>query len=119
MKQSNNMSELFEKLNDLKTVFRYGQKLIPIIQSLIDFMKDTVPLLENINNSIADSTQKMPKATHQISNVTSATELATTEILDIVDVISNDISIIENELKEGLQKRKEAENLYNQINSLI
>src|SRR5690606_28518268 len=46
-------------------------------------------------------------------------ELATTEILDIVDVISNDISIIENELKMGLQKRKEAENLYNQINSLI
>jgi chemotaxis regulatin CheY-phosphate phosphatase CheZ len=90
------MNELCDKLNDLKSVFRYGQKMIPIIQNLLDFMKETVPLLENINSSITESTQKMPKATNQISSVTNATELATTEILNIIDIISEDINWIGN-----------------------
>ena len=110
MKQVSNMSDLFERLNDLKVVFRYGQKLIPIIQSIIDFMKETVPLLEDINTSIADSTSKIPKAKDQITNVSSATELATTEILDIADSISIDLDKIEKELKllqENETKKKE------------
>ena len=49
MKHVSNMTELFDRLNELKVVFRYSEKLIPIIQNLMDFMKDTVPLLEDIN----------------------------------------------------------------------
>lgn len=95
MSEQKKMSQIFEKLEDLKTLFIYGQKVVPILQSLIDFMQDTVPLLENINKSIADSTSKMPKVKNQIDNVTCATELATTEILDLVDKISNEVSVIE------------------------
>lgn len=115
MKRVENMTQLFDKLNDLKSVFSYGQKIIPIIQSLIDFMKETVPLLETINKSIADSTNKIPKAQDQINNVTSAHELATTEILDIVDIISDDILSIENRVKEI----GEAENRKSEIRSRL
>lgn len=94
-----NMTQVFDKLNDLKMLLAYGQKLIPIIKSLVDFMHETVPLLENINSSISETTSKMPNATNQINNVTSATELATTEILDLVDSISNDISRMEKNFK--------------------
>ncbi|MGE5363026.1 MAG: protein phosphatase CheZ [Bacteroidota bacterium] len=115
-----NMSQLFDKLNDLKSLFLYGQKIVPILQSLIDFMQETVPLLENINNSIADSTAKIPKASNQINNVTSATELATTEILDLVDAISNSIDGVEKELSvlkenEG-KKSRIMEKLKEQLN---
>lgn len=102
-----NMSQIFEKLNDLKAVFVYGERLIPIIQSLIDFMKDTVPLLENINYSIADSTSKIPKVTNQINNVTNATELATTEILDTVDSLNKDLTVIEKTMQEVLTKEND------------
>lgn len=95
-----NMSQLFDKLNDVKVIFQYGQKIVPVLQSLVDFMQETVPLLENINHSIADSTTKIPKASDQINNVTNATELATTEILDLVDVISNSLNKMEMELKK-------------------
>lgn len=95
----NNISHLLNKLDDMKSLFQYGQKIVPILQSLIDFMQETVPLLETINNSIADSTSKIPKATTQISSVTNATELATTEILDLVDIITNTLYNIESELK--------------------
>lgn len=110
---------MFDKLNDLKMLLAYGQKLIPIIKSLVDFMHETVPLLENINNSISETTSKMPNATNQITNVTNATELATTEILDIVDSISNDITKLEEGVKkyhEKLVKRKE---VFKEIKELL
>ena len=80
--KSVNMKEIFGKIDDLKSVFKIGERILPILQSLIDFMGEIIPLLENINTSISDSTNQMPKVSHQINNVTSATELATTEILD-------------------------------------
>ncbi len=119
MKKVNNMSDLFERLNDLKVVFFYGQKFIPIIQSIIDFMSETVPLLEDINTSISDSTNKIPKAKDQIDNVTNATELATTEILDTVDLISAEIEKIENELKTIQTKEEERKMVWEQIRVVL
>lgn len=95
-----NMSALFEKLNDLKTIFKFAEKVVPIIQSLTEFMKEVVPLLENINASIAESTSKIPMASNQINNVTNATELATTEILDLVDEITSTLETSEKVLNE-------------------
>lgn len=110
MELANNMEKLFEKLGDLKSFFVYGQKLIPTLQKILDFMQDTVPLLESVNKSIAESTSKIPKATNQLHSVSNATELATTEILDLVDGISNELNSIfskTSELKNRLQKQKE------------
>ena len=119
MKQVSTMSDLFERLNDLKTVFKYGQKLIPITQSIIDFMKETVPLLEEINTSIADSTSKIPRAKDQIDNISSATELATTEILDIADSISNDLDKIKQEFNSLEQKEIKRQKIWNEIKNLL
>lgn len=109
MMSAENMSQLFTKLNDLKKVFTYGERLIPVIHSLGEFMKETVPLLENINQSIAESTAKIPKATDQIQSVTSATELATTEILDLVDSLNNDLSVIEKTMFDLINKERDKE----------
>jgi len=100
MENKLNMEQVFEKLGDLKQFFVFGQRIVPVIQKIIDFMRDVVPLLENVNNSIQDSTSKIPKAANQIHNVTNATEVATSEILDIVDSMSMDLSKIKNELME-------------------
>ncbi len=103
---NNNMSTLFEKLNDLKSIFKFVEKVVPIVQSLTEFMKDVVPLLENINASIAESTTKMPQASNHIYNVTSANELATNEILDLVDQISERVNQ-SNSLINELYKKEE------------
>lgn len=115
----NNISHLFNKLDDMKSLFQYGQKIVPILQSLVDFMQETVPLLENINNSIADSTSKIPKASTQISSVTNATELATTEILDLVDLITNNLYAIEAQLKkiDAAEAKKTA--IINELRKII
>lgn len=119
MKKATNLTELFEKLDDLKTVFRYGEKLIPVIQGLVDFMKDTVPLLENINTSISESTSKIPKATNQIHDITSATELATTEILDIIDLISNDISSAETSINTLVKNENDKNDIILELKTVI
>ncbi len=107
MLNTENMSTLFSKLDDLKKVFVYGERLLPVIHSLGVFMKETVPLLENINRSIADSTSKIPKVQNQIDSVTSATELATTEILDLVDKLNSDLGLIEKSVNEVFIKEND------------
>ena len=110
MDYTSNMEKVFQKLGDLKSFFIYGQKIVPVMQKIVDFMQDTVPLLENVNQSIQDSTSKIPKAAVQINNVTSATEVATTEILDIVDAISSDVQTIKTKLellKNKIDKQKD------------
>ncbi len=119
MSQESTMVKLFEKLDDLKSVFVYGQKIIPVIHSLLDFMKETVPLLENINQSIAESTNKIPKASHHIADVTNATELATTEILDLVDTISDGLQKIENEVNAVLETEKESITYIDEVIELV
>lgn len=109
------MTRLFEKLNDLKAIFMYSEKLIPVIQSLIDFMRDTIPLLENINHSITDSAAKIPKVTHQINNVTNATELATNEILDLIDKVLNETNNSESMLERLLELEREKAELIREV----
>ncbi len=120
MKQlESNMTLVFEKLADLKNLFKFGEKIVPIIQSLIEFMKDTIPLLENINTSITESTTKIPQAADKINNVTNATELATTEILDITDEISNLLFEVEPKLSEHFSKYKEKTENYERLKVLL
>ncbi len=110
-----NMNQVFDKLKDLKTIFKLGEKVIPIIQNLIQFMGEIVPLLETINKSISDSTQKIPQATNQINDVTSATELATTEILDLVDETSNQLMEVDKVIGEIKERDKQANEKFDEL----
>jgi chemotaxis regulatin CheY-phosphate phosphatase CheZ len=130
-----NVNALYSKLDSLNIVFKDAQRLIPIIQNLIEFMRDTIPMLENINKSVFESTYKIPRATNQINDVTSATEMATTEILDIVDIITSDICSLEistgqllvdehkrvsilTKIKSLAKENKEIQNLFNEFDQL-
>jgi len=115
MKTVNNMSNLFEKLDDLKVVFTYGQKIIPVLQSLIDFMRDTVPLLETVNSSIAQSTKAMPDASEKICDISNATELATTEILDLVDATNSNLDEMRTMIMELEENQANRSNAYNKL----
>jgi chemotaxis regulatin CheY-phosphate phosphatase CheZ len=109
------MQNILQRLGDLKSFFLFGQKIIPTFQKIIDFMQDTIPLLENVNNSIHESTNKIPRAAVQINSVTNATEIATTEILDIVDNMFTDLGTINtklNSIKTHLENQKEAVQKY-------
>jgi chemotaxis regulatin CheY-phosphate phosphatase CheZ len=98
-------STVLTRMDELKALFSFGQRMMPIAQALFDFLQEIVPLLESINVSIQESNSKIPAAARKLDSVTQATELATTEILDLVDKIAVQITeikgTVEDMRKEG------------------
>ncbi|MBU0472762.1 MAG: protein phosphatase CheZ [Bacteroidetes bacterium] len=110
---------LGSKLKELKTLFSIGEKIVPGIQKLVDFIHEMSPLLVHINSSIAESNAKIPKATDHITDVTNATEMATTEILDLTDTISANTSEISNVLNSVVQNELESKNILSELAELV
>jgi len=115
----NDIELLGSKLEELKSLFSVGEKLIPGIQSLVTFIREMAPLLMQINNSIEESNSKIPKATDHIVDVTNATEMATTEILDLIDVISASTAELSSILIEISDREKEGLELLEQLKGVV
>ncbi|MFQ5572077.1 MAG: protein phosphatase CheZ [Rhodothermales bacterium] len=79
------MSTILDKLDELRALFVLGQRAIPLLEEMFHFVKDISTLFDEINASIRDSAKRMPDATSKLVSVSQATEMATTEILDLVD----------------------------------
>lgn len=69
-------------------------------ESVITALQKVIVLLDRIKNAIEDSSSKIPNASVQLNTVTQATELATVEILDVLDQMGPKIQMVENGLKE-------------------
>ncbi len=113
------LETLGEKLESLKDLFSIGEKIIPGIQKLVNFIHEMAPLLIHINNSIEESNSKIPKATDHIVDVTSATELATTEILDLIDVISANTFKLTDILTDVLSNETESKAIVTELTELV
>ena len=94
------ISAFLQKAEELKALFVLGQRVIPFLEEIFIFVKDIKPLLDDINVSIQENLKKMPNASKQLSKVTEANELATTEIMDIVDGIVYKADLINNNLTQ-------------------
>ncbi len=102
------VSVLLKKADELRALFVLGQRVIPFLEEIFLFVSEIQPLLDDINHSIQENLSKMPNASKQLSKVTEATELATTEIMDIVDGLvykSDIITSNTNKLNEIVGKK--------------
>jgi chemotaxis regulatin CheY-phosphate phosphatase CheZ len=91
---SKNLGGILDKINELRALFIFGQRVIPFLEELFYFVNDIVPVLEDINVSIYESANKMPRASSQLNKVTQATEIAATEILDNLDGVLSKLNAI-------------------------
>lgn len=94
------ISLVLKKAEELKALFVLGQRVIPFLEEIFVFVSEIKPVLDDINVSIEENLKKMPSASKQLSKVTEATELATTEIMDIVDGIVYKSDIIKTHVKK-------------------
>jgi chemotaxis regulatin CheY-phosphate phosphatase CheZ len=69
-------------------------------ENVITALQKVITLLDRIKNAIEESSSKIPKASVQLDTVTEATELATVEILDVLDLMGTKIHMVENGMKE-------------------
>ena len=84
-----------DKIRELQALFELVQQTMPFLEELFRFIEDIEPLLDEINHSIPGTTRKLPDAQSKLQSVTEATELATTEILDIVDEVTSELGTLE------------------------
>ncbi len=94
------ISVLLKKAEELKALFVLGQRVIPFLEEIFMFVNEIQPLLDDINQSIEENIKKMPNVSKQLSKVTEATEMATTEIMDIVDGVVYKTDIILKNVKD-------------------
>ena len=114
-----NISEIQTKISELRAVFVLGQRAVPFLEEIFYFLKEIVPMMEEINASIQDSTSKMPRATSQLQSVSQATELATTEILDLVDKVFLKLDEVQIQFKKGPEAVEALQGLDQQVRGLL
>ncbi len=95
------LSRMSAKLNELKVLFIFGERVMPFLEEVLHFVQDVIPLLDEINCSIKESASKMPRASSKLNEVSEATELATTEILNTIDEILLSFDDCENALNKS------------------
>lgn len=86
MHNNTEITRMLDKLDELRSIFVLGQRAIPFIEEVVNLIRDLAPVLESINGSLQDSASKLPSASSQLERVSQATENATTEILNLVDL---------------------------------
>jgi chemotaxis regulatin CheY-phosphate phosphatase CheZ len=69
-------------------------------ENVITALQKVITLLDRIKNSIEESSSKIPNASVQLNTVTQATELATVEILDVLDLMGTKIQLLEKGMNE-------------------
>lgn len=65
------------------------------VESVVIALHKVIDLLDRIKGAIEESSNKIPKAAVQLSTVTQATEMATVEILNVLDTMSHKIATVE------------------------
>lgn len=116
-----NIDEVLTRIEELRGLFELGQRTMPFLEELFHFLEEIEPLLGEINTSIRESTDQMPAAKSKLETVTEATEMATTEILDLVDSVAFELKMMQKALNrktEGLDAVRQAdERLLQLLNS--
>jgi len=80
------LSVILTRLDEFRSALALEQKAVPFIEEVLDFLREIVPVLGEIDSSIRMSTSKMmPTATSRLASVNQATELAATEIMNLVE----------------------------------
>lgn len=98
MKKDFDFDNLLKKVQELNDLFIFAQRVVPFLEEVFVFIKDIKPVLEEFNSSVEDNLKKMPNASKQLSKVTEATEIVTTEIMDIADGITHKSNSMTNNL---------------------
>lgn len=79
------ISRLINSFTAIKGYFDTTKRYMPQIAKLVFFIEEIVPLLNMIHDNLHQSSSLIPSAAEKLDKVTSATELAATEVMDIVD----------------------------------
>ncbi|PID62488.1 MAG: hypothetical protein CR986_01605 [Ignavibacteriae bacterium] len=109
------LKDIVVKLQDIDKAFRFGEKMLPLIEGFVSFISDFIPFIEQVSGSIEDSRAKIPEAANQIDKVTNATELAMTEVLDKIDEINEELACVSENIGTIDEKNSKSLEVINEL----
>ncbi len=99
MQDSHSLDSVQKTLRDLHSVFVWGERVVPFLEEMIVFIESITPLIGEINRSLNESEKRFPSAQSQLNDVTRATELATNEILGLLETSLSDFDTLDTKNK--------------------
>ena len=94
MTNPGNVDTIFDKIEEIRGFFKFGDKIIPFLGDMFRFLRDVMPLMNTVNASLEDSKHKIPTASERITSANQTSEMATHDILDKLDCISLKMSVL-------------------------
>ncbi|HID11265.1 MAG TPA: hypothetical protein EYP17_08205 [Candidatus Latescibacteria bacterium] len=79
------------------------QESFPKLRHIVEFAEQVVPTIYRMIRIWPEKVGSIPKATSNLKQVTEATEMATTEIMDVVDGVTIKIEKLKGRLQDQLQ----------------
>jgi len=107
MDKIKNIDDVMVRLEELKSSLNFSTEIFPLFSDIFLFIKDIIPLMLEANASLRESTKKIPTASESLNDISQATELATNQVLDKLDDITNEMENLKNKISSGTSKKEQ------------
>jgi len=92
--------------------------MFPLISEVFIFIREIVPLLLDANISIKETTGQLPTAADNINSVSQTTEMATNEVLDTIEHVTEKLNTL-HELIEKESDREKQLDILNEVQGKV
>lgn len=98
MKNISTIDDVLSRIEDIRDSLKFGDEILPLLSDLFMFLKDTIPLMLEANISLKESANKIPTASENIESISKTTEMATNEVMDKLESLSNVLNTLQSSL---------------------
>ena len=110
---------LLKRVAEVQALFVLVERIVPFVEELVTFVYEVGPMLRLASRSLKETSTKMPKAAQHLHNVSEATEAATSEVLDRVDDILNELDHGLSMVESYRRFRRSAVSVRNQLKKIV
>ncbi len=115
MNKKNDFDSIVNKVSEMSDFFKFGGEVLPFLVELFRFLREIIPLMAEANISIQESTQKLTTASDNISKVSQNTEVATQQIMDKLDQITEKLNALPGADQESSPVQKGINEIQNDV----
>ncbi|TNE68925.1 hypothetical protein EP331_15030 [bacterium] len=95
MIKNDDYGEILTRIKQIKSLFAFGEGILPFLEELFVFLKEVSPLLNDVSESIMNTTGLMPDAANELDTAVAETTDATYQIMNRVEHIMSQIDSLE------------------------
>lgn len=95
MIKNDDYSEILTRIKQIKSLFAFGEGILPFLEELFVFLKEVSPLLNDVSESIMNTTGMMPDAASELETAVAETTDATYQIMSRAEQIMMHIDNLE------------------------